>query len=70
MKYREVTKKLKQLGCKQIRIKKSGSHRIWFNPSTGKDASIPDWGSKDLKKGTIRGILKQLEIDYQTFLKS
>ncbi len=70
MKYRQVTQKLKQLGCKQIRTKKSGSHRIWFNPSTGKDTSIPDWGSKDLKKGTIRGILKQLEIDYQTFLKS
>ena len=27
-------------------------------------------GSRDLKMGTLRSILKQLEIDYQTFLDS
>ena len=68
MKYREVAKKLKRLGCEQIRIKKSGSHRIWFNPNTKKEIAIPDWQGKDLKKGTLRNAIKQLGIDYQEFL--
>ena len=69
MKYREVTKKLKQLGCREIQTKKSGSHRIWKNPNTQTEATVPDWGSKDLKKGTLRNILRQLKVDHQTFLE-
>jgi predicted RNA binding protein YcfA (HicA-like mRNA interferase family) len=30
---------------------------------------VPDWGNKDLKQGTIRGILKQLGIDVEDFEK-
>jgi predicted RNA binding protein YcfA (HicA-like mRNA interferase family) len=36
----------------------------------GKGAVIPDWGKKDLKTGTIRGIVKQLGIDQNDFEKS
>ena len=70
MKYREVAKKLKRLNCERIPHRGSGSHRIWMNPHTQTEASIPDWRGKDLKIGTLRSILKQLEIDYQTFLES
>lgn len=69
MKYREVAKKLTLLGCKAVVKRNSGSHRIWLNPITQKKASIPDWGNKDLKKGTLRSIIKQLGIDHQLFLK-
>jgi predicted RNA binding protein YcfA (HicA-like mRNA interferase family) len=34
------------------------------------ETTIPDWRGKDLKKGTLRSIIKQLKIDYQTFLDS
>ena len=30
-----------------------GSHRKWLNPDSGRAAAIPDWGSKDLKLGTM-----------------
>ena len=70
MKYREIAKKLRQLGYEEIKRRRSGSHRIREHLQTKLSASIPDWGSRDLKIGTLRSILKQLEIDYQTFLDS
>jgi len=50
MKYREVTKKLKSLGCAELSNKRKGSHRNWINPKAKTVAPIPvpDWGSKDL----------------------
>ena len=32
-----------------------------------KKASVPYWGNKDLKIGTVRNIIRQLEIDYGEF---
>lgn len=69
MKYREITKKLKKLGCKQVPTKKTGSHRIWENTETKKETAIPDWGNKDLKKGTLRNIIRELGINPKDFYK-
>jgi predicted RNA binding protein YcfA (HicA-like mRNA interferase family) len=66
MKYRELAKRLKKLGCLEER-QASGSHTVWVNSMTGQKAIIPDWGSKDLKPGTVRGILRQLGIDRKEF---
>ena len=63
MKYRELAKRLKALGCQEIKRRGKGSHRKWINPASGKGTVIPDWGGRDLKEGTLRAILKQLEID-------
>jgi predicted RNA binding protein YcfA (HicA-like mRNA interferase family) len=30
--------------------------------------AVPDWGSKDLKTGTLRGIVKDLGIDWEGFV--
>ncbi|MYC77066.1 type II toxin-antitoxin system HicA family toxin [Candidatus Poribacteria bacterium] len=70
MKYREVTKRLKRLNCEEVLPRKPGSHRIWWNLETDTEATIPDWGSKDLKTGTLHSALKKLGIDYKTFLNS
>lgn len=67
MKYRNTTKKLKRLGCKEKPKRKSGSHRTWVNTKTGDEAVIPDWGNKDLKIGTLRTVIRQLGIDWETF---
>jgi len=67
MKYKELAKKLRSLGCQEIKRRGKGSHRKWINPASGKGTVIPDWGSRDLKSGTIRAILKQLEIDPEEF---
>jgi mRNA interferase HicA len=63
MNCREFTKKLRAIGCGEIARRGGGSHRKWINPDTGRGTTIPDWGEKDLKPGTISGVLKQLGID-------
>ncbi len=67
MKYREVARKLKRLNCHEFPRRKGGSHRKWFNPATGRAAVLPDWGAKDLKLGTLRAVVRQLGIDWETF---
>ena len=48
MKYREVTKKLKALGCVELLNKRKGSHRNWINPEakTVAPVPVPDWEAK------------------------
>jgi predicted RNA binding protein YcfA (HicA-like mRNA interferase family) len=66
MRYREVAKRLRQLGCREIRCGK-GSHRIWHNPATGMVSTVPDWGSKDMAPGTIRAVIRELGISRREF---
>ena len=67
MKYREVAKKLQKLGCEEIPRRGGGSHRKWRNPGSGSIVPIPDWGNKDLKIGTLRHIVRQLNLDWKEF---
>jgi len=67
MKYKEVVKKLKQMGCEEIPRKSGGSHRKWYNPQNKVVVPIPDWGNKDLKLGTLRQIIRQLDLDWEVF---
>ena len=72
MKYREVTKKLKALGCLELSNKRKGSYRNWYNPKakTVVPVPVPDWGSKDLKTGTLRSAVKDLGFDWEEFKKA
>jgi len=67
MKYNEIKRKLKKLGCKEIPRKGKGSHRKWYNPKHNLPVPIPDWGSKDLKIGTINNIVKLLDLNWTKF---
>jgi mRNA interferase HicA len=67
LRYREVEKRLKNLGCIELKSKR-GSHRKWINPKLGRGAPIPDWGTKDLKKGTLRAAVKQLGLEWDEFM--
>jgi len=40
---------------------------MWYNPATGSYTVIPDWGNKDLKIGTVRGIIRDLGISRKQF---
>lgn len=66
MNYRQVTRKLRALGCEFDRQGK-GSHEIWVNLETGEESTVPFWGSKDLKPGTLARILRELDIDKRDF---
>ncbi|MBI4081237.1 MAG: type II toxin-antitoxin system HicA family toxin [Candidatus Lambdaproteobacteria bacterium] len=65
MTYREAAGRLRRLGCEELPRRGGGSHRKWLNPATGRAA--PDWGSKDLKAGTVRAAVRQLGLDWSVF---
>lgn len=66
MKYREVSKRLRELGCEYVRSG-AGSHQIWWNSANDRYTTIPDWGSKDIKPEMLRQILRDLGISRQEF---
>lgn len=64
MKYRELAKRLRELGCTEIARRGSGSHRKWLNPANNHATVIPDWGARDLKLGTVREAVRQLGLQW------
>lgn len=66
MNYREFTRKLRRLGC-EFERQGRGSHEIWTKVGTELQGTVPNWGSKDLKPGTMRKILSHLDIDKRDF---
>jgi len=67
MNYAEAARKLRALGCEELPRRKGGSHRKWHNPATGRIAPLPDWGSRDLKIGTLHAVVRQLGLDWEVF---
>ena len=61
MTYRELTRKLRRLGCVFVRQAR-GSHEIWANDRTGATSAIPNHGARDLRQGTLLRILRNLGI--------
>jgi len=66
---REVTERLRALGCVELPRRGDGSHRKWVNPNAQRATAIPDWGAKDLRTGTLRAIVKQLGLEWEEFMK-
>jgi len=66
MTYRELARRLRNVGCEFTR-QAEGSHEMWANPETQKLASIPNWGSKDLRMPTVWRIVRQLGISRSDF---
>jgi mRNA interferase HicA len=67
MRYRQVARKRRALGCEELPRRRGTSHRKWYNQATERIAPVPDWGSKDLKIGTLQHIVRQLGLDWETF---
>jgi len=57
---KEIVSILEAHGFELIRVK--GSHHVYANRDNGKRTVVP-MHSKDLKKGTLHGILKQAGIE-------
>ena len=58
MRYRELVKKLRRLGCEFVRPA-GGSHEIWQNPRTGGVTVIPHH-SREIARKTLSKILREL----------
>lgn len=65
-KAREVIKILKKLGFEEKR--QTGSHLIMYHPKRKYIIPVP-MHAKDLKKGLLKGIIKQAESTEEEFLK-
>ena len=66
MNYRELTRKLRSLGCEFARQGK-GDHEIWANDATKSTTAIPNWRGRDLKPGTVRAVIRDLGISKDEF---
>lgn len=67
MKYKEIARRLKTLGCEELPRRGKGSHHIWHNPANGRIAPLPNWGAKDLKIGTLKAVIRQLGLEWEEF---
>lgn len=66
--YRDIVKRLKALGFGFHR-QAAGSHEIWHNPVTNRFTTIPNHPG-DMPEGTLRAILKQADVEPETFLQT
>ncbi len=57
MKYNELRRKLKKIGCYYTGRTQAG-HPIWYSPLTGKEFTTSHHGSEEVAKGTLKSILK------------
>jgi mRNA interferase HicA len=48
-------------------VRRRGSHCPWVNPATGGRTTLPDWGPRDLKVGTLRAAVRELGLAWQAF---
>ena len=69
MTYRVLVKKLGRLGCQFVR-QAPGSHEIWWNPQKRSFATVPHHGSKDIPKGTVGAILRDLGLSREELDKA
>ena len=58
MRYRELAKKLRRLGCEFVR-QAGGSHEIWYYPRTGSLTVIPHH-TREISNKTLNKILRDL----------
>ena len=64
--YREVIKKARKAGF-VFRRSTSGTHEIWWNDKTKKTCVIPH--HKEISSGTLRNILRQMDLTEGAFNK-
>ena len=55
MKYNELERKLKKIGCYDLRVEQNG-HPLWKSPKTGKVFQMSHHGSQEVAPGTLKKI--------------
>lgn len=66
LKAKQVINVLLKVGFMQRNT--SGSHIIFRHPQTGKIVPVPFHGGRDIKKGTLRSIVRQSGLSLQEFV--
>lgn len=63
---KELVRVLNKLGC--IQKRQTGSHRIFYYPKNHKIIPVPIH-NKDLKKGLLYAVVKELDLSVDEFTK-
>ncbi len=66
--YRKITKIAKHLGFYLTRTAK-GSHEIWRRDRDGRHTTIPNHGSRDINKRTLKAIFDDFDINIRDLNK-
>lgn len=57
MKYNELERKLRKIGCYDTNKQMAG-HPIWYSQKTGKEFKMSNHGGEEVATGTLRAIKK------------
>lgn len=66
LKYRKVVKVLTKIGF--VRARQTGSHLILVKKDVKKIVTVPIHANRDIKRGTLRAIIKQAGLTVKEFL--
>ena len=66
LKYGQVARCLQRLGFRHYRTGK-GSHELWVRDSDGRVVPVPRKRGKEIKKGTLRAIIKEIGTTVEEF---
>lgn len=66
--YREVTKRLRRLGFRFYRQGK-GAHELWVRDADGRVVPVPRYKGKNIRKGTVRAIIREVGVSVEEFME-
>ena len=66
--YDEVVHRLRKLGFRFYRQGK-GSHELWVRDSDGRVVPVPRHQAKRIRKGTVRAIIREVDLTVAEFME-
>ncbi len=66
--YRDLTRRLRKLGFRFYRHGK-GSHELWVRDTDGKVVPVPHHRGKNIRKGTVRAIIREVGVSLTEFME-
>ena len=66
--FKEVTRRLRRLGFRFYRQGK-GSHELWVRDTDGRVVPVPHHRGKNIRKGTVRAIIREVGVAVNEFME-
>ena len=66
--YRELTRRLRKYGFRFYRHGK-GSHELWVRDTDGKVVPVPHHRGKNIRKGTVRAVIREVGVSLTEFME-
>lgn len=66
--YQELTRRLRELGFRFYRRGK-GSHELWVRDTDGRVVPVPHHRGKNIRKGTVGAIIREVGVSVNEFMQ-